>query len=116
VIISVLLSDQLGLSVVKHTDVLPCSLRRVGIRICRTSPMHFLVACHICFTGCIQKQAENLSVRHCVTDSAHLRHHFTVSLRLVNLCFINFNHHNNNNVLNLALVSFALFFLQSVSK
>jgi len=33
----------------------------------------------------VQKQTENLAVRHHVTDSVHLRHHFTVVWRLVNL-------------------------------
>ena len=51
------------------------------------------------FTDCVQKQTENLSVRHHVTASAHLQHHFLVALRLANLRYINIFNNNNQIVL-----------------
>jgi len=42
-------------------------------------------------------QTENLPVPHHITDSAHLRPHFTVAWRLANLCYINIINNNNNN-------------------
>jgi len=38
----------------------------------------YLLSCRH-FTYCIQTQTENLSVRHHITNSAHLQHHFTVA-------------------------------------